>query len=94
MKTVALYCIAALTIAWPVSGIAQAGAVGVPGRYVIVHSPHKQSDTVLLDTVTGKTWLQVEDASREGTPIYWANMAREDNAAEMAKWARDNPPKK
>ena len=29
------------------------------GRYVIFHSPHVESDTMLLDSVTGKTWQLV-----------------------------------
>lgn len=39
----------------PLPAFAQAGPVG-SGRYIIVHSPHVQRDTVLLDTLTGKTW--------------------------------------
>lgn len=68
--------------------IAQAGPVGAPGRYVIVHSPHVQRDTVLLDTATGKTWVLVQDGSLEGDPVYWSPMAREDNPAELQEFVQ------
>jgi hypothetical protein len=94
MRAAALSCFAVMVLAFPAGSSAQAGSVGSPGRYVIVHSPHIQSDTVLLDTVTGKTWAQRQDNSREGAPTFWVPMAREDNPAEMDKLLRDYPPKK
>lgn len=41
------------------------------GRYIIVHSPHTQRDTVLLDTATGKTWEQVRIVDLIGNPDVW-----------------------
>jgi len=73
---------------------AQAGPVGAPGRYIIVHSPHVQTDTVLLDTTTGKTWRLTQDSSRAGEAVAWVPMARTDNPAEMQQFLRDHPPKK
>jgi hypothetical protein len=64
---------------------AQAGPVGGSGRYVIVHSPHVQRDTVLLDTVTGKTWQLQSHTFRESEPVVWTPMYREDNPAEYAE---------
>jgi hypothetical protein len=67
---------------------AQAGPVGGIGRYVIVHSPHVQRDTILLDTVTGKTWQQRTinsrpgETSRPGDIDVWFPMARTDNPEE------------
>ena len=58
----------------------QSGQGADMGRFTIVHSPHVENDTVLLDTVTGKTWLQVEDASRQA--VVWEAMPRNDNPAE------------
>ncbi len=71
------------------SAFAQAGPVGVPGRYVIVHSPHVQRDTVLLDTLTGKTWQLQRNSDRDAD--VWVPLAREDNPVEMQAWLRDNP---
>ena len=71
------------------SALAQAGPVGGTGRYVIVHSPHKQSDTVLLDTATGKTWQLQSDAARDA--VIWVPMARSDNPVEMQQWQQENP---
>lgn len=72
---------------------AQAGPVGAPGRYVIVHSPHIQSDTMLLDTATGKTWQLTKFVDRDGEPVAWEPVARTDNPAEMQQLMRDYPPK-
>ena len=59
------------------------------GRYVIVHSPHVESDTVLLDTATGKSWAMVNDELRNA--IIWRPLARGDNTAEYEQWLKDNP---
>lgn len=75
------------------SALAQAGPVGGSGRYVIVHSPHIQSDTVLLDTATGKTWVLRQDSSRQGDLVGWVPMARTDNEAEMQQFVRRYPDK-
>ena len=44
-----------------------------PGRYEIVHSPHLERDTMLLDTETGRTWgLVIEkDDSYAWEPNEW-----------------------
>jgi hypothetical protein len=84
------YTIFAAALLWPVACGAQAGPVGSPGRYVVVHSPHVQRDTVLLDTATGKTWQIQADASRGNADI-WVPLAREDNPAEYQAWLRRNP---
>ena len=44
------------------------------GRYMIVHSPHVERDTVLLDTVTGKTWGLVQESELDGAPTAWQPM--------------------
>jgi hypothetical protein len=38
---------------------------------VIVHSPQVERDTMLLDTVTGRTWSRVEISDVRGTPPAW-----------------------
>lgn len=44
------------------------------GRYVIVHSPHVQSGTILLDTATGKTWNEVKELDMVDEPLVWTPM--------------------
>ena len=44
------------------------------GRYVIVHSPEAERDTILLDTVTGKTWSRVEVTDITDNPPAWDPM--------------------
>ena len=94
MKAITTYILTAIALTTPVNALAQAGPVGAPGRYVIVHSPHIQGDTVLLDTVTGRTWLLVQDSSRNDDPTYWTPMAREDNPSEMNMFLQNHPAKK
>lgn len=48
------------------------------GRYVIVHSPHIESDTVLLDTETGLTWQLEQLTDLKGEPTVWMPMNRMD----------------
>ncbi|MBB3692454.1 hypothetical protein [Sphingomonas sp. BK580] len=57
---------------------------------MIVHSPHVQKDTILLDTATGKTWQLAIDGSR-GDAVFWTPLARQDNEAEVAAWQLVNP---
>lgn len=86
-------CCAAL-LAAPVSAqVARKAPPSAPptGRYTIVHSPHVQKDTVLLDTATGKTWILVEDTSRDA--FFWSPLARKDNDEEVQDWMRDHPVK-
>lgn len=61
------------------------------GRYVIVHSPQIERDTVLLDTATGKTWQQVTWTDLQNNPTGWTAMARDDNDEEMNALRRANP---
>lgn len=90
MKTIALVATIGLIAAAPEALKAQAGPVGGSGRFVIVHSPHVQRDTILLDTMTGKTWTLVSITSRGGAEL-WEPMARGDNSAELADWKANNP---
>lgn len=41
------------------------------GRWTIVHSPHVQRDTMLLDTVTGNTWVLVRLGEKENSGYGW-----------------------
>jgi len=40
------------------------------GRYVIVHSPQGEQDTILLDTATGATWSRYERTDAAGAPAW------------------------
>ena len=41
------------------------------GRWVIVHSPQVERDTVLLDTATGNTWGLVLTGRDQNSPYGW-----------------------
>ena len=82
---------AAVILCYSTGAAAQAGQVGGSGRFAIVHSPHTQKDTVLLDTATGKTWQLRTVANRTGEPDVWVPMARFDNAEEKANLDRNYP---
>jgi hypothetical protein len=41
---------------------------------VIIFSPHSNSDVILLDTVTGQTWFQVQFSDVKGKPLGWEPM--------------------
>ena len=63
------------------------------GRYVIVHSPQIERDTVLLDTVSGRTWQQVQITDLTDDPVAWEPLAREDNPDEWAQLQQAHPTK-
>lgn len=52
---------------------AQQASTPANQRYVIVHSPHMQRDTQLLDTTTGRTWQLVEDKDKN---LVWQEVER------------------
>lgn len=41
------------------------------GRFTIIHSPHIQRDTMLLDTATGETWQLVTKGKSEDSALTW-----------------------
>ena len=94
MRKISAACVACL-----LAGCAQSPSHDPPkeqpqvGRYVIVHSPQIERDTVLLDTATGKTWEAVTFTNLEDAPTAWRPMARTDDADEMHQLTLDHPPK-
>ena len=48
------------------------------GRWAIVHSPHVQRDTTLLDTATGDTWQLVRLGDGDNSEMGWQYMRRLD----------------
>ena len=49
----------------------------VAGRYTIIHSPQVENDTMLLDTVTGRTWrLEVDPKTKE---VLWVEITGQDS---------------
>jgi hypothetical protein len=63
---------AAPTIEEPPKPAAVTVAVPV-GRYQIIHSPHLEKDTMLLDTATGQTWQLTEDPQ---SGLWWKALTR------------------
>lgn len=47
------------------------------GRWVIVHSPHIESDTMLLDTATGRTWQLVNAGTVKDQELDWQPVTAE-----------------
>ena len=47
------------------------------GRFVIVHSPHLEADTVLLDTVTGDTWQETSPDGDTKKGVSWEPVTRD-----------------
>lgn len=64
------------------------------GRFIIVHSPQVERDTILLDTATGKTWSAIEDTSYVGAPAAWEMMPKAESADEMAIFDSEHVRKK
>jgi hypothetical protein len=62
------------------------------GRYVIVHSPQVERDTVLLDTVTGRTWGLVAETDLAGTPYAWVPQPQLNTQADYAALRQDYAP--
>ena len=60
------------------------------GRYRIHSSEH---GTVLLDSATGKTWIQVYAEWNEDQAPYWEPSARSDNTLEWRKYNQLHPEK-
>lgn len=48
------------------------------GRFTIVHSPHIQLDTMLLDTSTGETWQLVTKDKNEDSELTWQRVEMAD----------------
>ena len=63
------------------------------GRYVIVHSSQVERDTILLDTVTGKTWSRVVVTDLQDEPAAWEAMPQLSSDADFAALRAAHPPK-
>ena len=63
------------------------------GRFVIVHSPQVERDTVLLDTATGKTWVATEETYLKGDPVVWLPMPQLNTSAETEHFDAAHEPK-
>lgn len=53
------------------------------GRYVIVHSPHVRADTLMIDSLTGRTWRQIVYTDLNGDPPVWRPIDQVDSNAQM-----------
>ena len=63
------------------------------GRYVIVHSPQNERDTMLLDTQTGRTWIRKTITNLTGDPFIWEPIVQVNSDADWLALARQHPPK-
>jgi hypothetical protein len=70
---IALTCALFLTSGRPAA--APASTSGQVGRYTIIHSPHVENDTMLIDTATGRTW-RLEDVTGSGGEVDWVPVTR------------------
>jgi len=75
MRNVMLVCAAGLALAG--CGQTEPAKPSPTGRFTIVHSPHLERDTQLLDTWTGQTWVLTE--TKEGG-LSWESMGPPKNA--------------
>ena len=79
-----MWLAAASTAIASLAGCTSPAAVVPPpiNRFVIVHSPHVERDTVLLDTVTGRAWTLVSYTDLEGDPMVWELMPQVGSTAD------------
>lgn len=64
----------------------ESAAGGAVGRYQIVISPHVRADTFLLDTATGRVWINTQFSDLKGEPTVWQVMDRVDSIKELVDW--------
>jgi hypothetical protein len=62
------------------------------GRFVIVHSPQVEGDTVLLDTATGQSWQRVEVGDLQHNPTVWVPMPQMNSDKDWAVLRAKYPP--
>jgi hypothetical protein len=77
---------------------AQPAQPGQNGRYVILFSPHVRADTFLLDTQTGRVWVQSQYSDLNQSPTAWSPMERLDTPQQLDAFVKEyglapkNPP--
>jgi hypothetical protein len=62
-------------------------------RFTIVHSPHVERDTILLDTLTGRTWTLVNVTDLTDEPAAWEPIKQINTTADMSALSVNHPPK-
>jgi len=60
------------------------------GRWVIVHSPQTEKDTVLLDTATGDSWTLLQLGSGDSAPLVWRAIGRGSSGRCPARYNLDH----
>jgi hypothetical protein len=60
---------------------------GSIGRYELVINPNVRADTFLLDTETGKIWVNTEYTDLVGSPSAWTYQDRVDDDQQLLSWA-------
>lgn len=80
-----------------VSGCDKLGSASAPvgppvGRWSIVHSPHVQRDTMLLDTATGDTWQLVQLGRADSDGLGWQYVGKLDGSSAKSESAGTSAP--
>jgi hypothetical protein len=61
------------------------------GRFVNVHSPHVERDTMLLDTVSGRTWEKVTVSDAANQPSVWVPVSQMNEQKDWASLYNQHP---
>ena len=75
------------------TGPLETAAAPQAGRWVVVHSPEAERDTILLDTATGRTWSRVQVGDLTDEPAAWDPMPQLNSAEDFATLRANHPPK-
>lgn len=73
----------ASTIAMCLPALSASPSAGEIGRYVIIHSPIVERDTMLLDTVTGRTWQLMQESDLNDEPLAWSPVPQLNSKEDM-----------
>jgi hypothetical protein len=58
------------------------------GRYQIFISPLARADVYLVDTKTGKVWINTQYTDVEGQPKVWKYQERIDSNEDLMQWIK------
>jgi hypothetical protein len=58
------------------------------GRYQIFFSPLARADAYLVDTKTGKVWINTQYTDIDGQPRVWVYQERIDSKEDLIQWVK------
>lgn len=87
----------AIVLVWPKTTETQALPkpniqTSSPGRFQIFVNPNVRADTILLDTETGKTWVQTTISNVKGGPTVWFFREKIDDEKQFEAWSESKLP--